>query len=507
MKENIKNKFKEALSAILPISIAVAILCFGIAPVSIDVFILFIVGAIMLVAGIALFTLGAEMSMTVIGERIGAYISTHKKIFVSILLIVIIGIIVIMSEPDLSVYANQIHEIPSLLLVLTVAIGSGLLLAIAFFRIKFGMKLKYILMILYAIVFLLVIFCPKEFWAVAFDSGGVTTGAVSVPFIVAIGAGAAAMRSDKNAENDSFGLLAICSVGPVLAVLILGLFYNVTEVSYNLDFVHEIGSSKELWELFSSKIPIYMKEVAMSLLPILILFILFRLFAFKVSKKEMYKIIVGAFYVYVGLVLFSTGTKVGFMPAGSFIGEAVASAPNNWIIIPIGMILGYFMVKAEPAVVVLVRQISDITDGAIPEKLMMFSQEIGIALAIGLSMLRIITGVSILWILIPCYVLAFILSFFTPEIFTAIAFDSGGVASGTMTAVFLIPFSIGVCNIVGGDVLTDAFGIVAVAAAIPVVCIQLVGLLYKYKLRDRKEIFDVHGKEEIIEIDWMWESE
>ena len=375
----------------------------------------------------------------------------------------------------------------------------------AFLRSRFNIKLKYILMVLYGISFILLAFTPKEFWAIAFDSGGVTTGAISVPFIVALGAGAATIRSDKNAENDSFGLLAICSVGPVIAILIMGLFYNITNIDYATVTMPTLNNSIDVWNVFSKEFPTYIKEVALSLLPILIIFILFRIFAFKVSKQEMYKIFIGSFYTYIGLVLFLTGAHVGFMPAGSYIGETMASISANWLIIPVGMILGYYMVKAEPAVVVLVKQISDITDGAISEKLMMFSQEIGLAIAIGLSMVRIITGMSILWIIIPCYLLAFILSFITPEIFTSIAFDSGGVASGTMTAVFLIPFSIGVCNVLGGNVLTDAFGIVALAAAVPVVCIQLVGLLYKHKLKNRKEVFETSEKEEIIELDWMWE--
>lgn len=507
MKENIKNKLKESLLAVVPISIIVAVLCFGIAPVTTDVFIMFVVGAVMLVIGMALFTLGAETSMTVMGERIGVYISNQKKMIVSLILLVLIGTIIVFAEPDLTVFAEQIQEIPTNFLILTVAIGSGILLAVAFFRIIFGVKLKYILMVLYGIIFTLAIFSPKEFWAIAFDSGGVTTGAISVPFIVAIGAGAATIRSDKNAENDSFGLLAICSAGPVIAVLVLGLFYNVTEVTYSQAVLENISTSADAWNEFSIAIPAYMKEVAMSLLPILFIFMLFRIFAFKVTKKEMYKIIIGTFYTYAGLVLFLTGANVGFMPAGNFIGEAIASTSNIWIIVPIGIILGYFMVKAEPAVVVLVKQISDITDGAISEKIMMISQEIGLSLAIGLSMIRIITGISVLWILVPCYVLAFILSFFTPEIFTSIAFDSGGVASGTMTAAFLIPFSIGICNVYGANVLTDAFGIVAIAAAVPVVCIQIVGLLYKAKLKNRKELFNAEENEEIIELDWMWVNE
>lgn len=507
MKENIKEKLKESLISILPITAIVAILCFSVAPVTTDVFIMFVVGAIMLVLGMALFNLGAETSMTVIGERIGVYISSRKKLFVSAILLILIGTIIVVAEPDLTVFSKQIHEIPTNLIISMVSIGSGLLLAAAYFRMIFGIKLKYVLMVMYGIIFILSIFTPREFWAIAFDSGGVTTGAISVPFIVALGAGAATIRSDKNAENDSFGLLAICSIGPVIAMMVLGLFFNVSEVDYTTISISHFETSTDIWNAFSSAIPAYMYEVGMSLLPILLIFVLFRIFAFKVTKGEMFKIIIGSFYTFIGLVLFLTGANVGFMPAGSFIGEALAVSEASWLIIPVGMIIGYYMVKAEPAVNVLVKQISDITDGAISEKLMMFAQEIGISLSIGLAMVRIITGISVLWILVPCYLLAFILSYFTPEIFTSIAFDSGGVASGTMTAVFLIPFSIGICNIFGGNVLTDAFGIVAIAAAVPVVLVQLLGLVYSFKLKNRKEEISSNEIEEIIELDWVWANE
>lgn len=507
MKENIKEKLRESLFAVLPITLIVAFLSFSIAPVSVEVFVMFLVGACMLLLGIALFNLGAEISMTTIGDRIGAYISTRKRTWVSLLLLIFIGTIVIATEPDLGVLAGQVHEIPAALIIGVVAIGSGFLLAIGYLRMKKGIKLKYILMFLYAITFLLACFTPKEFWAIAFDSGGVATGAVSVPFIMALGAGAASLKKGKNTENDSFGLLAICSVGPVIALMIFGLFYNVTGVSYSNVSLPNIETSTDIWEQFTCHIPNYMVDVAQSLLPLLIIFFLFRIFAFKVNRNEMFKIVIGFFYAFVGLVFFSAGANVGFMPAGSYIAEVLADTGNSWMVIAVGMIFGYYIVKAEPAVGVLVRQISDITDGAISEKLMMFSQEVGLALAIGLAMIKIMTGISVLWILIPCYLLAFILSFITPEIFTSIAFDSGGVASGTMTAVFLVPFAIGICNAFSGNALLDAFGIVAIAAAVPVVCIQLVGILYKAKLKHRKEVIVSKGFEEIIEIDWMWANE
>ena len=507
MKENIKNSLKESFLSILPVLVVSCFLCLTIAPVSIDVFVMLLVGTIFLIFGMSLFTLGAETSMNLMGEKIGSYVSSRKKFSLTIFLVILIGIIVVFAEPDLMVFAEQVHGIPTFWILGTVAIGGGLLLAASFIRVRLGIKLRYILMALYGLCFTLAFFVPESFWTIAFDAGGVSTGTISVPFIVAIGAGATFLRSDKEAENDSFGLLAICSAGPVIAMLVLGLFYEVSGFDYAHASIGNIENSANILDAFISAIPIYMKEVAMSLLPVLLIFFVFRFFAFKISKEEMKKILIGVAFVYIGLVLFFTGANVGFMPAGSLIGEALASNSYYWIVIPIGMILGYLMVKAEPAVVVLVKQISDITDGSISEKLMMFSQEIGISIAIGLCMVRIITGISILWILIPCYVLAFILSFITPEIFTAIAFDSGGVSSGTMTAVFLIPFSIGVCTVLGGDIMADAFGVVAVAAAAPVVCTQLIGIMYKHKLNKQKEVLTTTEAEEIIELDWMWANE
>lgn len=508
MREKIKNSFKESIFAVLPISIIVTALCFTIAPISISVFSKFMIGVVMLILGMSLFSLGAETSMETVGSRIGSHISSKKNIFIISILIVIIGAIVVFAEPDLLLFSEQIHEIPTQIMITTVAIGSGVLLSAAFIRIVFNINIKYILMVLYGIAFALSIFVPKEFWAIAFDAGGVATGAISVPFIVALGAGATSIRSDKNAESDSFGLLAICSIGPVIAVMILGLLYNVTGSYYGtISMANEIATSQEIWAEFKYAMPEFAMQVATSLLPIAIIFLLYRIFAFKMTAKETIRIFIGMIYTFIGLVLFLVGANIGFMPTGKLLGEVLANSDMSYLIVPISMLIGYFMVKAEPAVMVLVKQISDITDGAISEKLMMVSQEIGLAIAIGLAMVRIIFNISILWILVPCYLIAFVLSYITPNIFTSIAFDSGGVASGTMTAVFLIPFSMGICQSFGGNILVDAFGIVAIAAAVPVICIQIVGLMYKHKVNKQKEIIKVIDKEEIIELEWMWANE
>ena len=341
------------------------------------------------------------------------------------------------------------------------------------------------LLIFYPVVFILTFFVSKNFLAIAFDSGGVTTGPMTVPFIMALGIGFSAVRSDKYAETDSFGLVSLCSIGPVLAVLLLGIIYHPQGGSYSETVIPDAETSVALWKLFESGIPHYMKEIGGSLLPIILFFTFFQVVSLKLKKKMLIKILVGILYTYIGLVLFLTGVNVGFMPVGNYLGQVIAGLPYRWVIIPIGMLIGYFIVKAEPAVYVLMEQVEELTSGAIPGKAMGYSLSLGVAFSLGLAMIRVLTGISILWFLVPGYALALILTLFVPKIFTAIAFDSGGVASGPMTATFLLPFAQGACEAVGGNVVTDAFGVVAMVAMTPLITIQILGVVYQYQERKK----------------------
>lgn len=222
-----------------------------------------------------------------------------------------------------------------------------------------------------------------------------------------------------------------------------------------------------------------MKEMLISLLPIVLFFVLFQIVSLHLKKKTLVKISIGIVFTYIGLFLFLTGVNVGFMPAGKYLGQIIAGLPYQWIIIPIGMVIGYFIVKAEPAVYVLMEQVEELTSGAISGRAMGYSLSIGVAVSLGLAMVRVLTGISILWFLIPGYVAAIVLSFFVPKIFTAIAFDSGGVASGPMTATFLLPFAVGACEAAGGDIVSDAFGVVAMVAMTPLITIQILGFVYQ----------------------------
>lgn len=479
----LKEKLKEALSAVLPIVCIVLLLSFTIAPIPTGILILFLFGAVLLIAGMMFFTLGAELSMTPVGEKVGARMAKTNRLWLTAALAFVLGFIITISEPDLQVLAEQVPAVPNLILILAVAVGVGLFLVVAVLRMLFSKSLNKLLIVFYVLVFAIAFFAPEDFLAVAFDSGGVTTGPMTVPFIMALGVGFAAVRSDKHAENDSFGLVALCSIGPILAVLLLGVLYNPGDTTYIAGEIPQVADSAELFYTFLSGFPKYLREIAVSLLPIVLFFAAFQIFALKLKKRDLLKIVVGLTYTYVGLVLFLTGVNVGFMPAGNYLGQTLAGLEWNWIIIPIGVVIGYFIVRAEPAVYVLREQVEEITSGAVSGKALGTSLSIGVAVSVGLAMIRVLTGVSVLWLVIPGYAIALLLSFFTPKIFTAIAFDSGGVASGPMTATFLLPFAIGACTATGGNVVRDAFGVVAMVAMTPLITIQIFGVLYKRKAR------------------------
>ena len=501
----LKEKLLEALRAVLPIVGIVLALCFSAAPISPSILLCFLLGAAMIIVGMMFFTLGAEASMTPMGERVGSAVTRSRSLGVIIVMGFLLGFLITISEPDLQVLAGQVPAVPNMTLILSVAAGVGAFLVLALLRMLLGVALPPMLVGSYVLVFALAFFVPRDFLAVAFDSGGVTTGPMTVPFIMALGVGISAIRSDRHAADDSFGLVALCSIGPVLAVLILGMIFHPGDGAYTPPVLPEITDSVELWALFRSGLPTYMGEIAVSLLPITVLFGLFQAVSLKLSVRTLKKIGVGLVYTYIGLVLFLTGANVGFMPAGNYLGQVMAGLPHRWIIVPVGMVIGYFIVKAEPAVYVLNRQVEEITDGAIPSSAMGAALSAGVAASIGLAMVRVLTGVSILWFLRPGYAIAIVLSFFVPKIFTAIAFDSGGVASGPMTATFLLPFAQGACAAVGGNIVTDAFGVVAMVAMTPLIAIQVLGVVYQARQRIGAGVraaapFDALDDDAIIEL-------
>ena len=374
----LREKLNESLSAVIPITAIVLILSISVAPVESGVMMLFIFGALMLIFGMSLFTLGAGMSMQPMGEGIGVEVSKSRKIALSLLVCLVLGILITVAEPDLQVLAEQIPSIPNMVLILTVAVGVGLFLTISLLRIVFGIPLARLLLIAYVIVFVLAFFVPVNFIPAAFDSGGVTTGPITVPFIMALGVGLAAIRSDRRSAEDSFGLVALCSIGPILAVLILSLFFepNATAEEHLIPAVH---TTQDAIRAFVHTLPEYAKEVMVAFAPIVCVFVLFQLISRRFRARQLLRVGLGFLYTYLGLVLFLCGANVGFMPAGQLIGGAIAGGAFRYLLVPIGMVVGYFIVAAEPAVHVLKKQVEEISNGQISQK------SIGMGLSVGVS--------------------------------------------------------------------------------------------------------------------------
>lgn len=501
MNEKLKEKTREALTSVLPITVIVLVLSVTLVPMEVGTLALFLTGAVLLIVGMGFFQLGAEISMTPLGQGIGGSIVRQKKTWLAVVICFAMGAIITISEPDLQVLANQVAAIPNAVLIWTVAAGVGVFTAVAVLRILYRVPLSKMLLGLYLLLFVVSLFVPNEFLAVAFDAGGVTTGPMTVPFIMALGVGVSAVRNDKDAGGDSFGLVALCSIGPIITVLLLGLLYQPDGSSYTPVSVPDAKDTAEMFRSYTHALPEYFKEIFLSLAPILAFFVLFQLVTRRMHRREVMSMLFGLLYTYIGLVLFLTGVNVGFMPVGSFLGESIAAHESySWLLIPIAMLIGYFIVSAEPAVHVLNRQVEEITAGAIPASAMNAALSIGVSVSLALAMIRVLTGISIMWFLIPGYVLSLALSFVVPKIFTSIAFDSGGVASGPMTATFLLPFAMGACDALGGNVVTDAFGVVAMVAMTPLVTIQLLGVSYQRKLSKRTPVPAVGQVEEIIEL-------
>lgn len=482
MNQTLKEKTLESLSSVLPVAGIVLALSIFLVPLDIGNMMIFLVSTVMLVIGMGMFQLGAEMAMNPLGEGIGGELSKSKNFGIIIFISFLMGVLITIAEPDLQVLSNQVPSIPNSTLIWTVAIGVGIFLTLAVLRVIFKIDLSILLMILYAGLLLLSFFIPKDFFAVAFDSGGVTTGPMTVPFIMAMGIGLSSMRGDKDASSDSFGLVALSSIGPILAVMLLGCFYAPKEATQITTEIASVETMQDVMRYFVVEVPHYAKEVLISLFPIAAVYVIFQLFRHKYQKRQQLRIIIGFLYTYIGLVLFLCGVNVGFAPVGTMLGRELTATNHQWLIVPIGMIIGYFIVKAEPAIQILNHQVQTVTNGTISGKSMNHCLSIGVAISIGLSSLRILTGLSLQWIIIPGYLIALVMSRFVPKIFVGIAFDSGGVASGPMTSTFLLPFCIGACEAVGGNLMTDAFGVVALVALTPLIAIQIMGLQYRFKM-------------------------
>ena len=483
MKKLLFNKIKESLISVLPVTFIVIILNFTpLINLSVKEIIAFCVSALFLILGIGFFTLGADVAMTPMGEHVGAGLTKAQNLKILTLVCFALGVLITIAEPDLTVLANQVG---SKLIIIFVGVGVGVFLVLSVLKIVFKKDLASILVYFYMVLFalaLLVLSVNAENYQLiplSFDSGGVTTGPITVPFIMALGVGIATTIGGRNASENSFGLVAMCSVGPILAVLILSLVSggDVSAPSVNDYLIADNIGAYTLHTLL-----ITTKDVSIALGLVVAFFFAINYIFLKLPKMKIIQILVGTAFTYVGLIVFLTAVHVGFMPVGFKIGSELASSSEVAVVI-VAFVLGLVVVLAEPAVHVLNKQVEEITQGTVSKKAMMIALSIGVGASICLSVIRIIFRFSILYYLIPGYLISLGLSFFVPKIYTAIAFDSGGVASGPLTSTFILPFAIGVCVALGGNILSDAFGIVAMVAMTPLITIQLLGFTALYRKR------------------------
>ena len=477
MKE-LKAKILEALVSALPITAIVYILSLTpLFSLSVTELVTFTVGAVMLVLGIGLFSMGADLAMTPMGTHVGAGLSRQRKLGLLLGVCFVLGMLITIAEPDLQVLANQVSAVMNgTLLIYTVGLGVGAFLVVAIMKIVFQKSLSHILMLFYMLLFalalLLVVNGNEPLLPMAFDSGGVTTGPITVPFIMALGVGISNVLGDRRSKENSFGLVALCSVGPILAVLVLGIFSR-NDLTYA---VPDYTVSEDILHSYLHTMGHTCKEVALALGLIVVFFLICQVLFLKLSSRQLARIAVGVVFTYIGLVIFLTGVNVGFMPIGYKLGQEL-SALNDTFLILFGIVTGVLVVLAEPAIHVLNAQVEDVTGGLVSKRSMMLGLCIGVGAAIGLSMVRIVYDFSLVYYIIPGYFISLALSLFVPPVYSAIAFDSGGVASGPMTSGFILPFAVGACVSLQGSeaVLRDAFGVVALVAMAPLITIQLLG--------------------------------
>ena len=496
MLDEFKKSFKSACVTILPITVFVLFIIMF-TPVEIDISISFILSSLLLIFGSALFTFGAGMSMELIGNKIGKDLVRSKKIWLILIVGFIIGTIVTVAEPDLLVLAEQLTSIPTWLLILIISVGVGLCVMLASARSLFGLNLNILLIIGFIIIFILMFFVPVDFIPVAFDSGGVTTGTMSVPFILTLGMGLVSSRIDKKAKEESFGLIALASTGPIIMVMLLGLFMNYES---GLTFDSSIYTNYNLSNYLIQLVDCF-KDVLVSIFPILVVFFIYQGLTKRVKKKEFRKIILGTLITILGLTIFLVASNVGFLNMGYYIGNYFSIIGYKEILIPIIMLLSFFIAIAEPAVVILLDQIEEFTAGGISNNLLKVALALGVSIASGLALHRAFTGTSFMLYAFIGYGIALGLTFFIPKVFTAIAFDAGGATGGSLTTTFLLPIVIGSCVALGGNVYTDAFGLASMVSLVPIITVEIVGLIYDVK---SKLIIDFDSLDDSI-VDYDWE--
>ncbi|MDD2220837.1 MAG: DUF1538 domain-containing protein [Clostridia bacterium] len=484
----ISVKLKEVLYSVLPITVLVLILNFTISPIDTSLLIRFLIGAVLIILGLTAFLIGVDIGITPIGNNLGSTIAKTNKIWIVAFAGIILGFFISVAEPDLHILAEQVGSVTSGLIskwgiVIIVSAGIAVMLSTGLLKIVYNFPLYKLLTILYGIILVLAIFTTPEFLAISFDASGATTGALTVPFILALAIGLSKLKKNsKSSEEDSFGLVAIASSGAIIAVMVMSILSKTGKITGNL--AQEPAAPSILYP-FLHEFPKVALEISLALLPIILIFIIFQKASFKLSIRTVRKILFGILFTFLGLVMFLVGVNAGFMDVASTVGYKIASLDNKAYVIIIGFILGVVTILAEPAVYVLTHQIEDVTSGYVGRRVVMITLAIGVGIAVALSIVRILVAELQLWqYLLPGYIIAVAMMYFAPKLFVGIAFDAGGVASGPMTATFILAYAQGAAQATkGASVLVDGFGIIAMVAMTPLIALQLLGLIYKVKTK------------------------
>lgn len=465
------KELKEVSISVLPIALIAMILSFSFGAFSEEVpFWQFLLSVLLIIVGLSLFLLGVGMGFVPVGNHIGQMVTKKHSIWLLVSVGLFLGVIITIAEPDVEVLVEQVvsinPRIGKLLLILMISLGVGIFMALSYIRTLTGFSMKIAFLICVLLILVTAFFVPEFFVSVAFDSGGATTGPMAVPFILALGLGVSATRNAK--ESDSFGYAGMASIGPVLFVLILGLFLR-GDIGLYEGGIYSMSLSERMLNT--------LREVSVALLPLVVIAIVVQLFSMRLPKIRAIRLFVGIFYAFVGLVLFLFAVKSSFMPIAAALGRVVGSV-GSWLLILIGIVFGAVVVLAEPAIWVLTEEVEQVSQGRIRRGVMLLFMSLGVASAVALSMLRIIYGLSIWYFLLPGYALILILMPFSSTLFVAVAFDSGGVATGPMSSTFLLPFAIGAAGVVSNDAQSASFGMIGLIAMMPILSIEILGVIY-----------------------------
>lgn len=483
----ILHKLKEVACSVVPIVLFVLCIHFFTVEIPSTLLIRFLIGAAFIILGLTVFLLGVDIGVVPLGNMTGKLLARSNKLIIVLLSGVLLGFFISIAEPGLMVLSNQIAivsngALPSMLILIVVSIGLAILLAVGFIRIFYRLSLSKILIVLYGIIVCLSFFSSSHMLAIAFDASGSTTGILAVPFILSLATGISQLRKDsKSSEMDSFGLVAIASTGAILSVLIMGI---VSPFTYESQMMQLTSIDMEFVLLpFINELSNSVSDSLLAILPLSVIFLILQKFFFRLKHRQVRKYLTGFIYAVLGLFLFLMGVNAGFMDVGLYFGQQLVTLDNQWIILWIAFVLGVLTILAEPSVHVLTAQIEEVTSGSIRRVIILIALALGVGIAIVFAILRILIEPLQLWhFLLPGYIMCLLLMKFTPKLFVGIAFDAGGVATGPMTATFIFAFVQGAAQAYGNaDMLVDGFGMIALVAMMPIITIELLGVLYKGK--------------------------